>query len=76
MKFGTSYLSNKIYAGNTRTDKNGLEIWTKKTDVTEAVIKAVFEYMYIKAEDTGKHQVEIKGYGKMTLVREGEPNEN
>lgn len=70
MEMGTSYLSNKIYIGNTKTDKLGNKIWTKKTDVTDMAIKAVFEYMYIMAEETGGYQISIDTLGKMTFHRD------
>lgn len=70
MKIATSLLTNKIYAGNTKIDKKGLETWTRKEDVTEDAIKAVFEWMYNKAKDTGAYQISFEGSGKMTLVRE------
>jgi len=75
MKFGTSLLSNKIYAGNTRINKDGIELWTKKTDVTDEVVKAVFEHMYNEAKKTGTYEVSIKGFGKMTFVREKKDGE-
>jgi hypothetical protein len=33
---------------------------------------AVVQFMYQKAKDTGKCQLSIDGYGKMTFEREGE----
>jgi nucleoid DNA-binding protein len=69
MKIGTSILSNKIYCGQTRKQKDGLEIWIKKEDITEQAVKAVFEYMYNKAEETGVYNVSIEGYGIMQFER-------
>jgi hypothetical protein len=70
VKIGTSPITNKIYAGNTRKDKTGLELWTKKEDITEQAIKAVFEHMYQLAKETGKSQYIIDGFGKMTLEKD------
>jgi hypothetical protein len=70
MKIATSMITNTIYAGNTRKDKSGLELWTKKTDVTDDVLRAAFEYMYHVAKETGKSQIAIDGFGKMTFERE------
>lgn len=70
MKLGTSYLGNKIYAGSTRIDKNGMELWIKKEDITEQAIKAVFEHMYNKARENGYFHYYIEGYGKMQFILE------
>ena len=69
MKIGTSTLTGVIYLGKTRVNKNGMEIWTSKKDVTEEAVKAVFEHMYINAEETGAYSISIEGFGEMTLVR-------
>jgi hypothetical protein len=70
LKIGTSQITNKIYAGNTRKDKSGLELWTKKEDITEQAIDAVFEHMYQLSKETGGFEFSIKGLGKMTFIRE------
>lgn len=70
MKIGTSAFGDTIYAGNTRVDKKGYELWTKKEDVTEQAIKAVFEYMYSNSEETGAFEISIEGFGKMQFIRE------
>ncbi|MCH3962655.1 MAG: hypothetical protein LKE46_00035 [Clostridium sp.] len=71
MEFGTSYLSDKIYMGTSKKLKDGTAIWTKQTDVTDAVVKAVFEHMYLEAEKTGAYEISIPGFGKMVFTREG-----
>lgn len=70
MKIGVSPITNKIYAGNTRKDKSGMELWTKKEDVTDQTIKAVFEHMYNLAKETGESQYIIENFGKITLERD------
>ena len=67
MKIGCSILSNTIYAGNTRQTKSG-EIWTKKEDVTELAIRAVFEHMYSKAKETGYYSIRFEGFGKLEMT--------
>jgi hypothetical protein len=68
VKIGVSP-TNIIYAGNTRKDKSGLEIWTKREDITDEAILAVVQFMYQKANDTGKCELVVDGYGKMTFER-------
>lgn len=77
MEIGTSQLTERIYVGKTRIDKNtGLELWTSKEDITEKAIKAVFEHMYLKAKETGAYQIKVEGFGKMTFVREDKGGKN
>lgn len=70
MEMGTSYMSEKIYIGNTKTGKSRVKMWTKKTDVTDMAIKAVFEHMYLKAEETGVYEISVAGLGKMAFIRD------
>ena len=78
MNFGVSPFG-KILTGKSRPlpgGKNGQRIWVgKTTDITDSVIKAVFEHMYIKAEDTGYYEITIEGYGVMKFERQKETNE-
>ena len=55
MNLGVSPLTHTIYAGKSKPLKNGLGfMWVgKKTDVTDEAIKAVFEFMWYKAKETG-----------------------
>ena len=69
MEIGTSPLTDIIYAGNTRKLKSGITVWTKKADVTDQAIKAVFEHMYNKARETGNYKLSIEGFGELTLTR-------
>lgn len=73
MKIGVSPITNTIYAGNTRKSKNGPEIWTKKEDVTDDAIRAVFEWFMnnSKKEDGKIYQISYKGLGILSY----NPNE-
>ena len=72
MKIGNGMFGT-IYAGNTRTDKNGREMWAKKTDVTDQCIKAVFQWFMdkSKAEDNKEFQVSFPGFGVLTYDPNG-----
>jgi len=65
MNIGVSPITNKIYIGNIRKLKSGITVWTKKTDFTDESIRAVFEYMYNKSEETGECSIAIDGFGVM-----------
>ena len=73
MKLGVSPITNTIYAGNTKTNKKGFEEWTKKEDVTDNAVKAVFEWFMNNSKDNGGnlYQVSIKGYGTLTYDPKG-----
>jgi hypothetical protein len=76
MKVGLSLFKDIIYVGKTRILKNGDEVWSgMKYDLTDEILKAVFEYMYNKAEETGYYKLSIKGFGSMTFKRDDAPNE-
>lgn len=70
MKIGVSTLTNTIYVGNTRIDKKGYELWTKKQNKTDECVKAVFEHMYNASKETGAFEYSIEGYGRMRFTRE------
>ena len=71
MDIGVSLLTNTIFAGKSKPLENGLSKWVgKKEDITDKAVKAVFEYMYNSAKETGYYQLSIKGYGKMSFERE------
>jgi len=73
---GVSPLTCKIFAGKSKKLPNNVRQWIgKPVDVTNAAIKAVFEYMYTCAESTGTCEVKVEGVGTMTFVREGEAND-
>ena len=73
MDLCVSLLTNEIYAGRIKQLENGLCKWAgKKEDVTEKAIRAVFEYMYNAAEETGMYQIRIGDYGVMTFERNKE----
>jgi len=69
MNIGVSPITNKIYIGNIRKLKSGMTVWTKKTEFTDESIKAVFEYMYNKSEETGECTLTIEGFGVMSFKR-------
>ena len=77
MNLGVSPITNTIYAGKSKPLKNGKGFyWVgKKTDVTDEAIRAVFEYMYYKAKETGYYEIAFEGAGKMSMVREKEAKE-
>lgn len=71
MNMGVSPITRKIYAGKSKSLLNGKgQQWVgQKRDVTDEAIKAVFEYMYLKAEKTGFYEIGIEGYGVMAFAR-------
>ena len=74
MKIGTSQITNTIYAGNTRiSKKDGEELWTKKEDVTDDAIRAVFEWFMNNSKNDGDniYQISYKGFGTLSY----NPNE-
>jgi len=71
MDIGVSPLSNRILMGRSKKLPDGNKQWiTKPAEITDAAIKAVFEYMYNCAESTGTCEVEVEGVGTMTFVRD------
>lgn len=74
MRIGTSPVTNTIYAGNTKiSKKDGMELWTKKEDVTDDAIRAVFEWFVNNSKDDGNsiYQISYKGFGTLSY----DPNE-
>ena len=70
---GVTPLTHKIFVGKCKKRPNMPNQWIgNPVDVTDAAIKAVFEYMWLEAEETGHHNIIIEGYGIMSFVREGE----
>jgi len=41
----------------------------EKADITKSAVKAVFEYMYLKSEETGYYEISIDGVGTMKFER-------
>lgn len=60
MRIGISPITNTIFAGNTRKPKNGPEVWTKKTDVTDEAIAAVFQWLKTECKKGGTDFFELK----------------
>ena len=76
MNLGLSLLTNEIYAGKSVDCGKGLKKWVgKKHNVTDEAIKAVFQYMYCKAEETGHYEISVDGFGAMVFAREDNPSE-
>ena len=76
MKLGNG-LFGTIYAGNTRVDKQGREVWTKKEDVTDQAIKTVFQWFMDKSKSEGNsiYQVSFKGFGVLSYDPSGKLEE-
>lgn len=70
--FGVSPLTDTIYAGELmQTElKKGKQIWKEgKIDVTEKVITAIADHLYLKAQETGFYEYvyeNVKGF-KITM---------
>ena len=73
MKLGVSPITNTIYAGNTKINKKGFEEWTKKEDVTDNAVKAVFEWFMNNSNGNNGNPfvVSIKGHGTLTYDPNG-----
>ena len=73
MRIGTSPISNRIYAGKTRTLKNGTENWTSKEDVTDEAIAAVFQWFMNNSKDEGNmcYEIGFEGHGTLTYDPDG-----
>lgn len=68
MKIGVSPITNTIFAGNAKQNKNGFMEWTKKEDVTDEAIKAVFEWFMNNSKSAGGsvYQISFKGHGVLS----------
>ena len=77
INIGTSEITGTIYAGKSKPTGDGsIRRWVgEKTDVTDEAMRAVFEHMYIKAEQTGCYGMVVAGLGAMTFKREKEENQ-
>ncbi len=73
MKLGNGIAGN-IYAGNTRINKNGMEVWTKKEDVTDNAIACVYQWFIdqSKKNDGRAYEISYKGLGTLTYKPEVE----
>ena len=71
MNIGVSPLTHTIFAGKSKLLPNGRGFqWVgKKEDVTEEAIRAVFEYMYYKAKETGIFEITYPSCGTMRFER-------
>lgn len=78
MDIGVSPLTCTIFAGKSKPLPNGKgRQWVgKKTDITDAAVRAVFEYMFYQAEMTGHFEISYPELGVMSFKREKKnPNE-
>jgi len=71
MKLGNGF-GGTIYAGNTRINKNGMEVWTKKEDVTDNAIACVYQWFIDQnKKGNGKGwEISYEGLGKLTYTPE------
>jgi len=66
----TSPINNAIYAGKTKPSKHGGLEWVgKKEDVTRDALRAVFEHMFTRAEETGIFEITAPDYGTLRFER-------
>ncbi len=75
LKIGVSPLSNRIYAGYTRIDKNGFEVWREKQNVTKEVLTATLEYLIKELKEKDGDFLQLKHSNLsyvLELRREGE----
>ena len=73
MKLGTSPITNTIFAGNTRKLKDGNEVWTKKTEVTDSAVASVYEWFINNSKNEGDtiYQIRFKGFGTLSYDPKG-----
>lgn len=73
MNIGVSPITNTIFAGTAKSKGNGLMEWTKKEDVTDDAIRAVFEWFMnnSKAEGGKAYQISFGGFGTLTYDPSG-----
>jgi len=71
MKIGNG-ICGIIYAGSTRVNKNGMEIWIKKTEITDEAIKAVFQWFISQSQmnENKPYEITFKGHGTLTYKPE------
>ena len=67
MKIGLSPF-NRIYIGTTRKPKNGLELWSKKEDVTDDAVNVVCNKLLEDAKTKGSYQINLTGLGKIKVI--------
>ncbi len=65
IKLGASPITNNIYIGKTKVDKDGLEIWTDRSgDMTQDVLKVVLDWFNDRYKYEDKDSVSITLNGK------------
>ena len=72
MKLGNGISGTIIYAGNTRVNKNGLEIWVKKEDITDDAIACVYQWFMAqsKKHNNRPYEISFEGLGTLTYKPE------
>lgn len=71
VKLGCSILSNIIYIGKVKRDKDGMQLWTDKSgDKTDECVKAVMEHMMTTCKEQNKNTTayEIKGVCELRIT--------
>lgn len=70
IKLGASPITNNIYIGKTKVDKDGLEMWTDRSgDKTQDVLKAVLDWFYARHKYEKKDSVQIEVAGKRYILK-------
>ena len=70
VKLGISPLTNKIYIGKTKVDKDGLETWTDRSgDKTQDVLKVVMDWFVTRHKYDKKDSIEIEFEGKRYTLK-------
>ena len=65
VKVGVSPITNNIYIGKTKVEKDGLEIWTDRSgDKTHKILLAVIEWFMVRNKYENKDSIEIVHNGK------------
>lgn len=65
VKVGASPLTNSMFIGKTKKDKNGLELWTDRSDdKTQEVLKATMDWFNSRYKYEDKDSVSITLNGK------------
>ena len=69
IKIGVSPITSSIFIGKTKKEKNGLELWTDRSeDMKQDVLKAVLEWFMLRYEREGKNSVELVTGGKRYVL--------
>lgn len=65
VKVGVSPITNSIFIGKTKVEKDGLEIWTDRSDDKKNdILLAVIEWFMVRNKYENKDSIEIVHNGK------------